>query len=337
MNLVQQNEKILVVDDDISQRLVLRSHLQDEGYKVLEAEDGFEALTKLNSHNDIRIVLTDLIMPEMDGFELITNIRNAEVRYTYIIVLTSMDDRTSLINALSLGADDYLMKPIAWDEIRLRLQGARRLLKLESQEELTFSMAKLAEARSEETGFHLERVYFYSRILARDYAIHYPELGMNLSVAEEIAKVTPLHDIGKVAIPDHILHKPGPLSKEECETMKTHTVIGGNLLEDIYRKTGAPYLWFAYEIAMHHHERWNGGGYPDGLTGEDIPLSARIMALADIYDALTSERCYKKAFSHAKARDLIINEKGKHLDPRSVESFLRNQDEWLAVKQRYKD
>jgi putative two-component system response regulator len=158
-----------------------------------------------------------------------------------------------------------------------------------------------------------------------------------VGLADEIATVSPLHDLGKVAIPDHILHKPGGLNAEEWEIMKTHTTIGGRLIKEIYDRTGSFYLWLAYEIAMFHHEKWAGGGYPTGISGDEIPVSARIMAIADVYDAMTSERSYKNAFSHEKTKETIMNQKGKQFDPRLTDAFVREEDAFIAIKKKYKD
>lgn len=329
--------KVLVVDDDPTVCILLRTRLEADGYAVEEAENGMEALKKLSGDHEIRIIITDLLMPEMNGFELISRIRDADGRYVYIIVLTHMSDRKSLIQALSRGADDYMTKPIFLDEVKLRLAGATRLLRLEGQDALIFSMAKMMEFRSEETGYHLERVRRFARIAARDFAIHYPEYQLSLSIADEIALVSPLHDIGKIAVPDHILHKPGKLTPEEWILMQSHAAIGGDLLEELYEKNRTPYLRFAYEIAKFHHERWDGAGYPDGLAGEEIPLAARIMALADVYDALTSKRSYKGKYSHEKAREIILEKSGTHFDPRIVDGFLRQEYEWQAIKERFRE
>ena len=337
MELIGKLPSVLVVDDDRSQRFILRTHLEGRGFSVFEAANGVEALERLAEDNDIRFLVTDLLMPEMDGFGLIEQVRRRGLRYIYVIVMTSMEDRKSLIRALSAGADDYLTKPIFPDELRLRLQSGLRVLRLEGQEELILSMAELSEFRSEETGYHLKRVSHYTRILARDVADHYPEFELTRSGAEEISLVSPLHDIGKVAIPDRILHKPDKLTAEEWETMKTHAAIGGNLLRKIYDKTSSPYLWFAHQIAMYHHERWDGAGYPEGLRGESIPIPARIMAIADVYDALTSERCYKAAFSHEKTRAILDEEAGTHFDPKLIASFRRQEEAWLDVKERFRD
>ena len=329
--------KILLIDDDSTQRMLLQMCLEQGDYSVVEASNGLEAFEILERDPEIRLVVTDLDMPVMNGFDLIDKVRKSDLRYRYIIVLTSSEDKQALVRALSLGADDYITKPVKPDEIRLRVEGGIRLLRLEIQEELILSMAKLAEYRSDETGYHLERVQYYTRTLGRHLADEYPELKVSKQMADEFARVSPLHDIGKVAIPDSILHKPGKLTGSEFEIMKTHASIGGDLLKDIYTKSRSPYLKTAYEVAMFHHERYNGRGYPDGLKGEAIPVVARIVALADMYDAMTSERCYKKAFSHEDTKKTIIRERGEHLDPKMVDSFLAREEEWLAIRERFKD
>ncbi len=337
--MIQKNDrtKLLIVEDDPAQRMLLRLNLKGEEYDVLEAENGLEALEKFAGDPELRLMITDLMMPECDGFELIKTIRQKEMQYTYIIVLTANEERDTLLRALSLGADDFLTKPVYPDELRLRLKGGKRLLQLESQKELITSMAKMADYRSEETGYHLERVSHYSRLLAKDLSLHHPELDITINMAEEIATVSPLHDIGKVAIPDNILKKPGALTDEEFAIMKTHAPIGGKLIREIYDKTGTSYLRLAYEIAMFHHEKFNGKGYPLGLAGDDIPVAARIMTLADIYDAMTSTRCYKESWPHEKVKKIIVQERGEQLDPRVVDAFLRQEEHWLQVKASLQD
>jgi len=309
--------------------------LEAEGYEVYEADSGYSAQQLMEKHSDFRIVITDLDMPELNGFDLIRKIRARELHYTYIIVLTSKNDEDSLVKALSRGADDYLSKPVNANELRLRIQGAIRVLRQETQEELILALAKLAEYRSDETGYHLERVQRYCRILAMDLCENCPELEIHIQFAEEIARVSPLHDIGKVAIPDNILHKPGKLTAAEFEIMKTHAAIGGQILKDIYAKNDSPYLKVAYEVTMYHHERFNGNGYPEGLKGEEIPIAARIMTLADIYDAMATKRCYKEPFPHKVIKKIILEERGQQLDPTVVDAFLRQEDVWMTVRDRF--
>lgn len=328
---------ILIVDDEASQRLILRMILEQEGYTVYEARDGEEAFEIYAHNSNIRMVITDLTMPNTNGFQLIETIRKEQIRYVYLIVLTSSESKESVVRALSMGADDFLTKPAFPEELLLRVASGIRSLQLESQEELILSMAKLSEYRSDETGYHLERVQHYTRLLARDLAENEPQAGVTKIMAEEIARVSPLHDIGKIAIPDNILHKPGKLTEEEFETIKKHAEIGGNLLKTIYMQTGSPYLKIAYEIATHHHERFDGSGYPAGLKSTKIPIGARIMAMADVYDAITMKRCYKEPFDHETAKELILEARGSHLDPLIVDSFLRQEDLWKSVKQRFRD
>ncbi len=328
---------ILLVDDDIAQRRLLRMILEREGLRIIEAGNGKEALEISENDPEIRMIITDIDMPGMDGLDLIREIRKRQIRYKYIIVLTSTGDNTPAVKALSVGADDFLRKPAIPEELRLRTSSGFRLLNLETTEELIFAMAKLSEYRSEETGFHLERVQHYIRVLGRDIVQHCTEIGITPQLAEEIAWVSSLHDIGKVAIPDAILHKPARLTVEEHDIIKQHAKIGGELLQTIYEKTGSHSMKTAYEIAWYHHERFDGGGYPQGLCADDIPVSARIMAIADIYDALTSKRSYKNALSHEKATKILVEERGAHLDPRLVDAFLRQQEYWEMIKQKFAD
>ena len=332
-----KHNKILIVDDDTAQRLFFKMVLDAYNYEIFEADNGIEAYQILRDNLDIRLVLTDLNMPEMDGFELIRKIRAEERRYTYILVASSAGEKESIIKALDIGANDYVSKPVVPRELQLRLEGASRLLRLESQDEFIISMAKMAEYRSEETGFHLERVKEYTQILANDLVETKPELGISGQFALEISQVSPLHDIGKVAIPDRILHKDTHLTTDEFEIMKSHTTLGGDLLLELYDKTGADYLKVAYDIAMHHHEKWDGSGYPYGLQGNDIPIAARIMALADVYDAMICKRCYKESFEHDFVKSEIVKGRGIHFDPVVVESFLRQEELWLTVVEKFND
>lgn len=333
----QTREKILVVDDSEFQRELLHATLNKEGFKVLTANDGVEALTICDLHPDLRFIITDLNMPEMDGYELIRKIRQKQIHYIFIIVVTGMDENDSVIKALSSGANDFLTKPVHPEELNLRLQGGRQLLRLETQSELIFSMAKLADYRSEETGLHLDRVQEYTFLLGQYLVKHHPDMGLTASLANEISKVSPLHDIGKVGIPDSILNKPGRLTDEEFEKMKDHTLIGGELMSDIYVKTKSLPMRLAFEITMYHHERWNGEGYPAGLSSNGIPVAARITALADVYDALTTNRVYKKAFDHEKAKSIIMEESGAHFDPRIVEAFLATESSFIELKDKLQD
>jgi len=328
--------KVLVVDDSMDQRLLLKTILEKEGHKVFEAQNGVEALQICQDMTDIRIVITDINMPQMGGYEFISELRKQQVQYIYIIVVTALDDKKSVIKALSNGADDFLTKPVFPRELNLRIQSGHQLIQLESQDALIFSMAKLSDYRSNETGLHLERVQQYTLEIGKYLAKHYPEKGVSMQIANEISRVSPLHDIGKVGISDNILTKPGKLTDKEFEIMKEHSRIGGDLISDIYLKTGSPSLRIAFELTMYHHEKWDGSGYPAGLFGTGIPIAARIMAIADVYDALTTHRVYKDAFSHEKARQIILEGRAKHFDPDLVDIFLALEKKFIQLKKNLK-
>ena len=291
---------VLVVDDEPIALRVAAHTLQQAGYEVTTAQDGQEALDIL-THGQHRLVVSDWKMPRMDGVELCRAIRSGQFsRYIYFIILTGQTRPEETIEGLSAGADDYIRKPFNPAELILRVNIGRRIIGLETRDMTIFTLAKLAESRDPETGEHLERVRNYCRVIAQHLQDN-PTFRsqMDDEYVELIYQTSPLHDIGKVAIPDHILLKPGRLTAEEFEIMKTHTTRGAATLEAALEKyPGTPFLEMARDIALAHHEKYDGQGYPQGLAGDEIPLSARIMALADVYDALTSRRVYKEAYSH---------------------------------------
>ncbi|MGV1100416.1 HD-GYP domain-containing protein [Thiovibrio sp. JS02] len=332
-----KSKKVLIVEDEQMQRFFLRRHLTDAGYTVIEAADGQEALAKLQDDPEIRLVITDLMMPRLDGFALISEIRKRQIHYIYILVQTQRDDEEALVRALSLGADDFLTKPVRPVELCLRMATGSRLLKIEKFEELIFFLTKLAALQSKETGSHLDRIYHFTRLLAKDLATNVPELGLTMSVAEEIARVSPLHDLGKVGISVELLHKEEKLSHAEVCCLQDHVKVGGSLIQEVYSHTESEYLFLAQEIALLHHERWDGNGYPHGLAGTKIPLCARIVALADAYDAMTSKRSYSFGLSHGEAQQEIIRNSGKQFDPMVVASFLRQEAEFARIKEQFGD
>lgn len=329
--------RILIVDDDDLALEALAHALQQDGHETVSATNGFEALERLR-REPCRLVISDWVMPEMDGLDLCRSVRRGSFdAYIYIILLTSRAEQQDVVEGLSAGADEFLTKPLFPEELRVRVRTAERILALETREVAIFAMAKLAESRDPETGEHLERMRSYSRILAQQLAT----AGAYMDTVDEeyvrlIYLTSPLHDIGKVGIPDSVLLKPGRLSDREFEIMKTHTTIGAATLEAAERQyPGVPYLRLAKNIARSHHERFDGSGYPLGLVGDDIPLCGRIVALADVYDALTSKRVYKAAFTHDVARSLIVEETGAHFDPHIVEAFLAVEEEFVAIRDRF--
>jgi putative two-component system response regulator len=328
---------VLVVDDDPVTSEIIVEDLRQFGYEVVTASNGREAFDLIRT-GQFHLVVSDWQMPEMSGLELCQEIRKRQWSgYIYVILLTSQSGVENVVAGLNAGADDFLTKPFHPQELRVRLRTGERILSLESRDLVIFALAKLAEFRDKDTGTHLERMREYSRILA-DELSRWPEYSTIIDgdYVQLIYLTSPLHDIGKVGIPDSVLLKPARLTPDEFTQMKQHTVIGGNTLRAVAE--GAPtaqFLVMAQDIAMTHHERFDGSGYPNGLAGEQIPLCGRIVALADVYDALRSKRVYKSAFTHETARDTIVNESGKQFDPAVVQAFLNRESEFIAVANRF--
>lgn len=327
--------QVLIVDDDPVYLDLLDGVLGDLGFEIVTANNGRKAFDII-CQSDVRIVLSDWQMPEMTGIELCSRIRRRQMSaYVYFILLTSLERRQNVVTGLKAGADDFISKPFDPQELQVRLRAAERIVSLESRDLIIFSLAKLAESRDPETGAHLERIREYCRLLAADLSTteKYRDQ-IDSDYIRTIYLTSPLHDIGKVGIPDHVLLKPGRLTPEEFEIMKQHSVIGSQTLEAALEShPSAEFLRFARDIAWSHHEKFNGKGYPRGLVGEQIPLCGRIVAVADVYDALTTKRVYKPAFSHEKARGIIIEGRGQDFDPDVVDAFLSCEDQFIAVKQ----
>jgi putative two-component system response regulator len=327
--------KILVVDDDIICNEMLREALYQMGNEQVETESNAEDAYDRICDEDFRIVISDWQMPGVSGIELCRKIRRRQFgEYVYFILLTSLSRGAHLCEGLEAGADDFLSKPFDPIELQVRVNTAHRIVALENRNLIVFSLAKLAESRDEETGSHLERMREYSRVLA-EYLARTPAFfgKIDADFIRALFLTSPLHDIGKVGIPDNVLLKPGKLSSAEFEVMKQHTTIGAQTLEAaLAASPDAEYLKLARDIAIAHHEKFDGSGYPNGLRGDEIPLCARIVALADVYDALTTKRVYKEAFSHEVARDIIVNSSGSHFDPRIVDAFLKTQQTFLDIR-----
>jgi putative two-component system response regulator len=327
-------QSILVVDDDPITMAMVTVNLRKAGYRVVTALNGEEALTIIEQTR-VGIVISDWDMPSIDGLELCRRVRaRTGEGYTYIVLLTSHGKSEQRIQGLAAGADDFLTKPFDPRELLERVRVAERILQLETREALIFAMAKLAESRDPETGQHLERVQRYSLVLSRELAIQSPySEQITPDFTRLIYQTSPLHDIGKVGIPDSVLQKPGKLTPEEFDIMKQHTEIGANAIRaTLEHAPSAHFLQMALEIALSHHEKFDGTGYPHGLSGQAIPLSGRIIALVDVYDALTTKRVYKPAFTHLKAREIILEGRGKHFDPVIVDAFLRVEVEFDTIR-----
>jgi putative two-component system response regulator len=356
------NKRVLVIDDQETNRLVLEDLLEDE-YEVQSAENGEQGLDILKVFGP-DIVLLDVMMPGLNGYEVCRRIKEMPGgEFTPVLLVSAKSELNDRLQGYAVGADDYVVKPFDHDELLAKLRTHFRLrgtlLELAStraklavqnadletlvqertadvvatRDVTVFALAKLAESRDPETGEHLERMRAYSQILAE----HLNEEGpytdqIDEQFLDDLYRSSPLHDIGKVGIPDVILLKPGRLSQEEFDIMKRHATIGADALAMAAGHTGhGGFLTVGADIARCHHERFDGTGYPNGLTGQAIPLAARIVALADVYDALTSVRVYKAAFEPIVARSMIEEQSGRHFDPAVVEAFVANWERFLVV------
>ncbi|MBM4086125.1 MAG: response regulator [Planctomycetes bacterium] len=331
--------KILVVDDDEISLEMLKESLTKSGHEALTASDGKDA-ADLCRKESIRMVISDWMMPGMNGLELCKWIRTQGFPwYVYIILLTARKEASDVVQGLSAGADEFLVKPFDPIELEVRIRTGQRILSLETRHVAIFALARLTESRDPETGHHLERIREYSRLLALQLSTSNEfEGAITSQFVETIYLTSPLHDIGKVGIPDCILLKPGRLTDAEFNAMKLHTTIGGDTLDAAARQyPGVEYLRMASDIALTHHEQYDGSGYPKGLKAENIPLCGRIVCLADVYDALTSKRVYKPAFTHDVARNIILNDRGKHFDPHLVDAFIDREEDFVRVAKQFSE
>jgi putative two-component system response regulator len=330
---------ILIADDDDVSREIVLQQLLHLGYRVQTACDGEEAWF-LIVENDFDVAILDWDMPGPTGPELCRRIRESDRdHYLYVMLLTARNRPEHVVQGLRSGADAFVSKPIGVDELTARIEVAERMLAMETRDVAIFALARLAESRDPETGMHLERVRTYARSLAQELA---DVSGLGDQIDGEFIRLiyatSPLHDIGKVGIPDSVLLKPGKLTPEEFTIMKRHAEIGADTLDAAFQKyPRARFLEMARDIAAGHHERWDGSGYPTGLRGNGIPLAARIVSVADVYDALTSKRVYKEAFSHEEAVRNIRAGAGTQFDPRLVDAFLRVADTWERIRQQMRD
>ena len=326
--------RILIAEDDVIAGEMLAEMLRAHGHDVTLAADGAEAL-RLMQQVPFPLVISDLDMPGLTGTQLCEAVRSTEWgMYVYFIMLSGRDDR---MRGFDSGADDYLGKPFDPDEVIARLRVAGRILQLETQDVTIFALAKLAESRDSDTGAHIERVQSYCQVLA-DRMLGSGRWPISAAFVRLLFQTSPLHDIGKVSVPDAILLKPGKLSHAEFEVMKTHTTCGADTLAAAARqRPRAAYLEMARQIALSHHEKWDGTGYPEALAGDAIPLAARVVAVADVYDALTSRRVYKEPFDHARAHGILVDGAGTHFDPQVIEVFREVSLPFNAIRERLGD
>jgi putative two-component system response regulator len=365
MNSLDFTEKstVLVVDDT-PENLSLMSALLKDHYKVKVANHGEKGLKIAQSDNPPDLILLDIMMPDIDGYEVCRRLKaHAATRDIPVIFLTAKSETEDEQKGLELGAVDYITKPISPSIVLARVatqlslkasadflrdkndfleqEVAKRTQEVMAIQEVTIlAMASLAETRDSDTGNHIRRTQYYVLALAEALKPH-PRFASFLTPynTQMLFRSAPLHDIGKVGIPDCILLKPGRFTPEEFEIMKTHTTLGRDAIAHAEDALGTKveFLSMAKDIALYHQEKWDGTGYPEGLSGNAIPISARLMALADVYDALISRRVYKEGMSHAQAVDIIVQGRGSHFDPDIVDGFLAIQEEFRAIAQRYAD
>lgn len=360
---------VLVVDDNEMNRDLLLRRLGKQGYDVTLANDGRQAMEMVNQR-PFDLLLLDIMMPDISGYQVLEYVKsNKQFRHIPVIMISALDEIESVVRCIELGADDYVTKPFNPVLLRARVSACLDKKRLHDQEEqyrqqienhnihleeqvrqqvkattsaqlaAIFAMSKLAESRDPETGEHLERIREYCKIISQQLAagVKYAPI-ISDEFIENFYAASPLHDIGKVGIPDAILLKPGKFTPDEWEFMKKHTIIGAQTLLEVDKQhPGNKLIRTGIEIAGGHHEKWDGSGYPYGLSGEAIPLVARILALADVYDALTSKRCYKEAFTHKHSMEIIYSDCGTHFDPDIIASFQSTENEFERVRAFYKN
>jgi putative two-component system response regulator len=318
---------ILAVDDEASNLQLLRQILQDH-YRLRFAKDGPRAL-ELVREEAPDLILLDVMMPGMSGYEVCAALkadpRTAAIPVIFVTALTDTDDE---LEGFEAGAVDYITKPVSPPIVRARVRTHLSLVRMEalreSRLEIVQRLGLAAEYKDNETGLHVIRMSHFSRVLGL-------AAGMTEAEADDLLHAAPMHDVGKIGIPDRILQKPGPLDPDEWKIMQSHATIGAEIIGE--HQSGM--LALARNIALTHHEKWDGSGYPKGLKGVDIPLEGRITAIADVFDALTSVRPYKKAWTEEEALDLLVQQKGKHFDPGLVDLFLAQMPAIRAIRQRW--
>lgn len=341
-----QNAKILVVDDSITNLKLLEHMLAGAGYASVSTTTDSRQVYALYEKNRYDAILLDLNMPYMDGFQVMEALKPIETEgYLPILVITAQPDHK--LRALQAGAKDFVSKPLDQVEVLTRLRNMleirllhknlrdynerleqrvlERTMELrDSYRETILTMTRAAEHKDEDTGQHIQRISYYCQETAE-------QLGTPRNFCDEMFYGSPMHDIGKIGIPDHILLKPGPLAPDEWAIMKTHTLLGARILS----QAKSPYMRIGAEIALSHHERWDGSGYPNAIKGEAIPLSARIMNICDVYDALRSRRPYKPAFDHTRAVEIITRGDGRtlpeHFDPQILDVFRQHHEKFRDI------
>ena len=321
--------KLLLVDDEPVNLQVLKQILQQD-YRLLFARDGEKALSLAESEQP-QLILLDIMMPGITGLETCKQLKqNSRTRHIPVIFITALAETRDETEGFNVGCVDYITKPVSPAIVLARVKTQLSLVSMESLRETRLQvihrLGRAAEYKDNETGLHVIRMSHYAKLIAL-------AAGMSEIDADELLNAAPMHDIGKIGIPDVILQKPGKLTPEEWDIMKTHTSVGASIIGD----DNSSLLKVAHAIALYHHEKWDGSGYPTGLAGEAIPIEARIVAIADVFDALTSVRPYKTAWTIEAARDYIAQESGKHFDPDLVSAFMSVLPEIIKIREKMLD
>lgn len=341
---MEYQETILIVDDSALNRMVLIEILGKENYTFLEAENGQQAVELLDCHPEVDLLLLDITMPEIDGFGVLETMNQYHwIEETPVIMISAEDAYSFIERAYDLGASDYITRPFDARVVCRRVSNTlmlyakqKRLVQMVAEqvyekEKVSNTMisilSHIVEFRNNESGLHVVHIRTITELLLRRLrkkTDRYPLTEADISL---ISTASALHDIGKINIPEQILNKPGRLTKEEFEIVKTHSAVGEHMLRQIPFNQNEPLVKIAREICRWHHERWDGRGYPDGLKGDEIPISAQVVSLADVYDALTSERCYKAAFDHETALNMIVNGECGAFNPLLLECLMDGADQ----------
>lgn len=350
---VSNSARILIVDDEERNVKLMEGQLQAQGYTTLAAYNGPDAL-RLAQLEQPDLILLDVMMPGMDGFETVAQLKaDSRTQQVPVIMVTALDDRGSKLHALEAGAEEFLSKPIDRADLIVRVRNLLRLKEYgdfladhnrilaeqvrqrtaqleDAYRDTMFTLVRAAEHKDEETGHHVRRISYYCRVLAEAMALP-PDF------CDAIFQASPMHDIGKIGIPDHILLKPGSFNSEEWSIMRSHCALGASILAS----GTSPYIRMGSEIALSHHERWDGSGYPNGLQGTEIPLAARLMQICDVYDALRSRRPYKEPIHHSRTVEIITLGDGrtepKHFDPAVLAGFVRHAGRFSEIYAQHGD
>ena len=352
--VMTERQKILIVDDMEVNRGILENLFQDE-YDIVQATNGKEAISQIEAHGDFALILLDIIMPEMDGFGVLDYMKSKDlIQHLPVILITSETVRNSEDRAYAYGIADVIHKPFYPDivkrraaniielyqnkhnmEVRLKEQEIEILSqqkKIQDNNEFMIdALSSVVEFRSSETGEHIRRIKYFTRILLKYLEKYFPKYGLTKAQIDAIARASALHDIGKIGIPDAILLKPARLTPEESEVLKTHPAIGCDILEKFRKSQSDEFYRYCYEICRWHHERWDGNGYPDHLVGDQIPISAQIVSIVDVYDALVSERVYKGVYGNSLAYQMILGGECGQFSPDVLECFQLAKEDFFNI------